>query len=53
MGCQGFIGPIPSAFLDKYAKELVQIYRHSYQISKLLPHYQMLALPEILCLQGF
>jgi hypothetical protein len=24
-GCQGFIGPLPSAFLDKKCKELVQI----------------------------
>ena len=23
-GCQGFIGPLPSAFLDKCFKELVQ-----------------------------
>jgi len=25
-GCQGIIGPLPSAFLDKYIKELLQIY---------------------------
>jgi hypothetical protein len=24
IGCQGFIGPLPSAFLDKYCKELAQ-----------------------------
>ena len=25
-GCQGFAGPLPSAFLDKQIKELLQIY---------------------------
>jgi hypothetical protein len=25
-GCQGFAGPLPSAFLDKQVKELVQRY---------------------------
>jgi len=26
MGCQGFTGPKPSAFLDKIIKELMQMY---------------------------
>jgi len=35
MGCQGFIGPIPSAFLDKLLfKELVQMYKQLGQITK-------------------
>jgi len=35
MGCQGFNGPIPSAFLDKLLfKELVQMYKQLGQITK-------------------
>jgi hypothetical protein len=33
-GCQGFIGPFPSAFLDKRFKELVQIYGRSFELTK-------------------
>jgi hypothetical protein len=34
-GCQGFIGPLPSAFLDKCCnKELLQIYSSGFDISK-------------------
>jgi len=34
-GCQGFCGPLPSAFLDKYCfKELAQRYSCDFDISK-------------------
>jgi hypothetical protein len=36
-GCQGFIGPIPSAFLDKKIKELGQSYI-------IMPNLQMIIL---------
>ena len=35
-GCQGFIGPYPSAFLDKYySKELTQRYKLDIESQKL------------------
>jgi hypothetical protein len=30
MGCQGFTGPKPSAFLDKIMKELSQMYKRDF-----------------------
>lgn len=35
-GCQGFAGPLPSAFLDKQLKELVQRYSRLAEFKKLI-----------------
>jgi hypothetical protein len=34
IGCQGFIGPLPSAFLDKCVKELLQSKVDLFQFKK-------------------
>jgi hypothetical protein len=46
-GCQGFAGPLPSAFLDKQIKELLQIYDEQEFLKNIFPETREQAGPYI------